>query len=191
MAVPPVLTPPRFVDFYSRIGLLGGQSSKTRNRHNWVRKPLHSAAPCATVRLPVKCPGFQSLRIFFSACILSGVILHGAALRRYCHRRRPQRACECRLPCQSREEGACARTAACSRWSGRHRGNYSRFSFLRVFLRGLAASARDHSRAGSSAPRARNPSTRRYVHAHGQWQPLVAHERSRAHAARNSAALAR
>src|ERR1700722_1382861 len=107
----------RIVDLSSRFG---ATEFRNGNPATGIRELRRSRGPCATPRLSVKCPGFQSHGIFFSVCIFNGVILHGAALRRHCHRRRPQRACERGLPCQGREEGARARTQTRPWWGCRH-----------------------------------------------------------------------
>ena len=113
----------------------------------------------------------------------------GGALRRRRHRRRPQRADGRRVSGPGRPIRARARAPSRARRRGGHGRGLSRIPLLRVLVRRLAAAPRDHPRAGSAAPRPRNPAARRHVHADAERRLPLARQRSREDAPRDRAAL--
>ena len=88
------------------------------------------------------------------------------------------------------QEGARPRAPPRAGRRRRDRGGLPRLPVLGLLVRGLAAAAGDHPRAGPAAPRPRDPAPRRHLHAHAERRLPVAHERPRAHAARDLPPLA-
>src|SRR5262245_13715850 len=89
-----------------------------------------------------------------------------------------------------RPQGAGARAPPRAGRGRRHRGGVPRLPLLGLLVRRLAVAPRDHPRAGPAAARPRDPAPRRHVHAHARREPPLAHERPRAHAARDLPPLA-
>ena len=113
----------------------------------------------------------------------------GGALRRRRHRRRPQRADGRCVSGPRRPIRARARAPPRPRRRGGHGRGLPGIPLLGVLVRRLAAAPGDHPRARPAAPRPRDPSARRHVHADARRRLPVARQRSREDAPRDRAAL--
>ena len=155
-----------------------------RRRRQVVDAPRNSRPACLRTR-PAPIAGPPQRGTFARKPIGYDGRSHVQDLRRHRHRWRPQRPHSRRVPGPRRPEGPRPGAPARPGRRGRDRGGLPRVQIFGLLVRGVALAAGDHPRAGPAPPRPGDPAPGRHLHPHAQRRLPLAHERSRADAARD------